>query len=277
MQQSEETEKPGHTVESCCPIVELRQYTLHPGRRDVLIDLFDREFIESQEALGMRIIGQFRDLENPDRFVWLRGFRDMAARAEGLSSFYGGPVWKTHRDAANATMIDSENVLLLRPARPASGFSLESCDRPPPGVSKISTGIVVMTIYYFNTPPGADFIAFFERTIKPVLTDTGAPVLGYFVTESSANNFPALPVREGENVFIWFASFRDEAEYEKHVAALSRSVQWRNEISQTLERHLKGSPEVLRLLPTARSQLTVDIDRFGRVPAEAGVICGMTV
>ena len=63
--------------QTCCPIIELRQYTLHPGKRDVLIDLFDREFVESQEALGMKIIGQFRDLDNPNRFVWLRGFRDM--------------------------------------------------------------------------------------------------------------------------------------------------------------------------------------------------------
>ncbi len=30
----------------CCPVVELRQYTLHPGKRDILIELFDREFIE---------------------------------------------------------------------------------------------------------------------------------------------------------------------------------------------------------------------------------------
>ncbi len=63
------------SLENCCPIVELRQYTLHPGKRDVLIDLFDREFVESQEALGMKVIGQFRDLDNPNRFVWLRGLR----------------------------------------------------------------------------------------------------------------------------------------------------------------------------------------------------------
>lgn len=43
------------------PVVELRQYTLRPGQRDVLIDLFDREFVESQEADGMAIVGQFRD------------------------------------------------------------------------------------------------------------------------------------------------------------------------------------------------------------------------
>jgi hypothetical protein len=48
-------------TETYCPVVELRQYTLHPGKRHVLIDLFDREFVESQEAVGMKIIGQFRD------------------------------------------------------------------------------------------------------------------------------------------------------------------------------------------------------------------------
>src|SRR5437870_12322186 len=42
------------SLENCCSIVELRQYTLHPGQRGVLIDLFDREFVESQEALGMK-------------------------------------------------------------------------------------------------------------------------------------------------------------------------------------------------------------------------------
>ncbi len=44
-------------MQRCCPVVELRQYTLHPGKRDVLIDLFDLEFVESQEALGIKIIG----------------------------------------------------------------------------------------------------------------------------------------------------------------------------------------------------------------------------
>src|SRR5215510_5637918 len=106
------------------PIVELRQYTLHPDRRDELIELFDREFVESQEAVGIQVIGQFRDLNNPNHFVWLRGFNDMTARAQSLGAFYDGPVWRKHRDAANATMIDSDNVLLLRLAHPTSGFLL---------------------------------------------------------------------------------------------------------------------------------------------------------
>src|SRR5438132_11136958 len=92
--------------QTCCPIIELRQYTLHPGKRDVLIDLFDREFVESQEELGMKVIGQFRDLDNPDRFVWLRGFRDMPSRAQALEVFYGRDVVKARRRAADQTMLD---------------------------------------------------------------------------------------------------------------------------------------------------------------------------
>src|SRR5690242_5785819 len=109
-------------MSTASPIVELRQYTLHPGARETLIELFDREFVETQEACGMKVIGQFRDLDDPDRFVWLRGFPDMPARARALAAFYGGPVWKAHRNAANATMIDSDNVLLLRPVAPDAGF-----------------------------------------------------------------------------------------------------------------------------------------------------------
>jgi len=239
----------------CCPVVELRQYTLQPGKRDVLIDLFDREFVETQEAVGVKIIGQFRDLDHPDRFVWLRGFPDMTSRAKALTDFYGGPVWKTHREAANATMIDSDNVLLLRPALPTSGFSLENMNRPPVGSDEVPTSLVVATIYYFADPVAPDFINFFEHTLRPVAASLGATISAYFVTENSETTFPALPVRAGENVFVWFSTFPDLAAYENYVASLSRSQQWRGEISTALRRYLERTPEVLKLSPTARSQL----------------------
>jgi hypothetical protein len=99
-----------------CGVVELRRYTLKPGARETLVVLFDREFLESQEALGMQILGTFRDLDDPEQFVWLRGFADLVSRAPALHAFYSGDVWKAHGDAANATMVDVDNVLLLRPA-----------------------------------------------------------------------------------------------------------------------------------------------------------------
>jgi hypothetical protein len=239
----------------CCPVVELRQYTLHPGKRDVLIELFDREFVESQEALGIKVIGQFRDLDYLDRFVWLRGFRDMTSRAKALSDFYGGPVWKTHRHAANATMIDSDNVLLLRPAVPKSGFSLENMKRPPVGSDELPTSVVVTTIYYFERSVPSDFINFFEQTLKPVATSLGATISAYFVTENSENTFPALPVREGENVFVWFSIFQDSAAYENYETALSQSERWHDEVSVGLTSYFDRAPEILKLAPTAGSQL----------------------
>ncbi|TYC11276.1 hypothetical protein FXF65_30225 [Actinomadura syzygii] len=49
----------------------------------------DREFVESQEAVGMRVIGQFHDEDDPNRYVWLRGFRDMEARKAALTDAAG--------------------------------------------------------------------------------------------------------------------------------------------------------------------------------------------
>ena len=108
------------------PVVELRQYTLHEGKVDALIDLFEGELIEGQEQVGMTVIGQFRDLDRPHMFVWLRGFDSMSARKAALADSYGGPVWAAHRNAANATMIDSDDVLLLKPAWSTAEFDLSA-------------------------------------------------------------------------------------------------------------------------------------------------------
>jgi hypothetical protein len=221
----------------------------------MLIDLFDREFVESQEATGMVVIGQFRDMDRPDRFVWLRGFRDMTERAQALAQFYGGPIWKMHREAANATMIDSDNVLLLRPAHPKSGFEFSHAERPPIGASEIAKGLVVATIYYLKEGAEVEFMNFFERTLKPLLIDASARILAYFVTERSANTFPALPVREDVNVFVWFAGFADEAAYSEHISTVLNSPRWQDQIAKELTDTVKGNPEILRLSPTARSRL----------------------
>src|SRR5258708_34163825 len=125
------------------PLVELRQYRNYPGKRDALITLFEREFVESQEALGMKIVGTFRQPSQPDRFVWLRGFTDMDARANGLNAFYSGPVWHAHSKAANETMEDSDNVLLLREARPGSGFAGDGSPQPAPDAAALPGGLVV--------------------------------------------------------------------------------------------------------------------------------------
>jgi len=228
--------KAAHT--SQISVVELRQYTLRPNQRDALIELFDREFVEPQEEVGALLIGQFRDLDEPGRFVWLRGFPDMEMRAAALSGFYGGPVWRANRDAANATMIDSDNVLLLRPATPDSGFVLDGLSRDGSATSTTISGAV----YSFDAPVDQAFIDEFYAATATSLAAAGASVLASFVTETAENNFPALPVREGENVFVFFARVPDER-YAAYANALEDAAN-SGAISQRL-----------RLLPTSRSLL----------------------
>jgi hypothetical protein len=224
-------------------IVELRRYALRPGARDTLIELFDRELVETQEAVGMRVLGQFRDLDDPDSFVWLRGFADMGSRRRGLESFYGGPVWRAHARAANATMLDVDNVLLLRPL---SGLELDTDRRPPPGSTDNPPGIVVVTILTPGEPSG--FPELFAHEGEPALREAGVRVLATLVTEHSSNDYPALPVREDADVFVWMALFANEAEHAGRAAELER-------VSARLTPHLDGPAEVLRLRPTARSLL----------------------
>ena len=231
-------------------VLELRQYTLRPGKRDVLIDLFDRALVEPQEAAGMRVYGQFRDRDDDDRFVWLRGFPDMAARAEALTAFYGGPVWREHRDAANATMIDSDDVLLLRPATEDTGFEL-----PGPRPDAEAGSLVTVTLYHLPPGSGDEFAELFVRDVRPLLADLGAPPLACLRTDPSENNFPALPVREGENVFAWVAAFGDQDAHLEHVRLLGRSTRWTHDLLPLVTKHLARGPEQLHLAPTRRSLL----------------------
>jgi hypothetical protein len=230
------------------PIVELRQYTLRPGQRDVLIDLFEAELVEPQEAAGMTVIGTFRDACDGDRFVWLRGFESMESRARGLSEFYGGSVWQRHRDAANATMVDSDDVLLLRPAAGDGGFEVPA--EPPAMLAEPDRdrGVVEALVLRLRAPLGQEAAARLSvRIAARVAADGGAP-LAFFVSEESENTYPALPVREGEHVFVAFSGYPGRGR---------RSVAGRewDEVVDGVAADALAGPSILRLVPTRRSRL----------------------
>ena len=230
-------------------VLELRQYTLYGGRRDELIGLFEREFVAPQNAVGAQVLGSFRDLDDPDRFVWLRSFRDMASRPGALEAFYGGPVWAAHRAAANATMLDSGNVLLLKPfPEPAPA---DRAARPLPK----APGVVRLTLHYLGAVDALRFAEFFEAHCATRIAAHGVPILGRFVSETSANNFPRLPVRAGENVFAWLVRVASVTAELRLSEALAADSGWRDTAPDQLLPALMRKPEVLRLTPTASSAL----------------------
>ena len=233
-----------------CSVVELRQYTLHPGRRNELVSLFERAFIEPQEAAGIRVLGQFEDLDRPERFVWFRGFPDMASRRAGLTAFYEGPVWRAHRDAANATMVDSDDVLLLRPVFPVGGFPRRGRE----AVAIQETSRLLVRILH-RAAGAADLVDFCKDHVGPVLKGTGAPVLAWLESEHAANDFPRLPVRESADVVVCISALADEGALRRHLAFLAADLAWAEEVVPALRRRIAGDPEQLVLRATPRSAL----------------------
>ncbi|HEY3527735.1 MAG TPA: NIPSNAP family protein [Nocardioides sp.] len=221
-------------------VVELRQYTLRPGRRDELVALFEAELVAPQEACGMTIGGLFRDLDDPDRFVWQRGFADMAGRHRALESFYGGQVWREHGPAANATMLDSDDVLLLRATDPPHP---PPASEPGPGSGVVSVGVIRAG----DDPARESLLA--TRGHEVLEEGLGAAV-ALWRTEPTPNTYPALPVR-AERVVVWQATFPGESARHAALERLDASSTWRR---------LVGGPgsaygeRRLRLRPTGRSR-----------------------
>src|SRR6185503_17260056 len=113
---------------------------------------------------------------------------------------------------------------------------------------------VLATIYLLRAPADDAFQRFFATRIAPLLAATGATPLARFCTDPSKNEFPRLPVREGEHAFVWFTSFASAAAYDHHRAELERSPTWARHLLPELTA-LCRSQQVLRLAPTERSLL----------------------
>lgn len=236
-------------------VVELRRYTLHPGGRDTLIELFEREFVEPQEAAGATLIGQFRDRDDAERFVWLRGFADMASRHRALEAFYGGAIWKAHRHVANATMMDSDDVLLLRPLGEGDGFDLDGLVRPPQGSGDDGAADLVAVILALREAPGDDIAGIVDAAFGDVFANAGATTLARLATESAPNTFRALPVREGESHVVQFLAFDDRRAAAGIAAAIAHAAREGTPAARALRDRLRFYPDVRRLAPTPRSLL----------------------
>ncbi|MCR4268004.1 NIPSNAP family protein [Nitratireductor sp. ZSWI3] len=226
------------------PVFELRRYRLQPEKRERLLDLFEREFVEPQEQAGMTLHGLYRDRNDPDAFVWMRSFPDMARRKNALSAFYGGEVWRRWGSEANDTMLNSDNVLLLK----AAGNSLPFAGTYGTG------GLVAVSVCSLAPGREEDVAAEWERSCRPVLESCGARIDAAFVTERSVNSFPRLPVREGESVFVWISAFPDEARYMQHTDRLARSPAWTGSAFAWLDAQLWRPLETASLSPTRRSR-----------------------
>jgi hypothetical protein len=132
----------------------------------------------------------------------------MATRCSALTQFYDGTVWQTHRAAANATMVDSDNVLLLRPAWPGAGMAVRPQRRDAPLQTRQPPGMLDVGIFSLHPPSASEaLLELCRNTLSPLLHKAGARTTAWYVTGSEPNNFPRLAVREGQPVLVGLAMF----------------------------------------------------------------------
>ena len=93
-------------------IVEVRSYRIKPGKRDEFIKLFETRAIPAQRTYGMKVTGPFLDVENPNKFVFLRSFPSLEERDRMKEAFYGGELWKNELEGLAMPLLDSYDVIL---------------------------------------------------------------------------------------------------------------------------------------------------------------------
>lgn len=87
-------------------ILEIRHYTLKPGRREEFIDFFEHTNRTALRDAGMLVFGPLRDLENPDKVHWMRAFASMDDREKLKDRFYNGAVWNEQIESVVMPMIE---------------------------------------------------------------------------------------------------------------------------------------------------------------------------
>lgn len=208
-----------------------------------MIEVFEQYFIEPQEACRIDVGGLFRDEDDADRFVWMRGFRDLEHRSRALASFYDGPAWAAHRDRANATMIDSDDVLLLQPCELRRGL--------PAAVMTPATYLpacAMAGIWVLDREHSLEQLE--TSDVHDLLRTKLQTCVGLWRSHPGPNGFPALPIRD-EHAVVWLALFADDGDRREAMDRLHCSPGWKG----LAERLRTGTTYLeLRLLPTARSR-----------------------
>lgn len=93
-------------------IVEVRSYRIKPGRRAEFIEFFQERAVPALNAHGMQVFGPLLDLENPNKFVWLRIFPSLEEHQQMRDAFYSSEVWKNELEAIAMPMLESYDVIL---------------------------------------------------------------------------------------------------------------------------------------------------------------------
>ena len=94
-------------------IIEMRTYQTKPGKRDEFIEIFRSKSVPAHAEIGMKILGPFLSVEDPDTFFFMRGFPDLDSREPMKAKFYEGDLWKRELENVVMPMLEKYEVVVV--------------------------------------------------------------------------------------------------------------------------------------------------------------------
>ena len=97
-------------------IIEMRTYRTKSGKRPEFLEIFRAKSVPAHAEIGMKILGPFLSVEDPDTFFFMRGFPDMLSREPIKAKFYEGKLWKGELENALLPMLEKYEVVVVEDA-----------------------------------------------------------------------------------------------------------------------------------------------------------------
>jgi hypothetical protein len=94
-------------------IIEMRTYKTKPGKRTEFLEIFRTRSVPAHMEIGMKILGPFLSIDDPDRFFFMRGFPDLPSREPMKAKFYEGKLWKDELESLVMPMLEKYEVVLV--------------------------------------------------------------------------------------------------------------------------------------------------------------------
>jgi heme-degrading monooxygenase HmoA len=94
-------------------IIEMRTYKTKPGKRAEFIEIFRSKSVPAHAEIGMKILGPFLSVEDPDTFFFMRGFPDLDSREPLKAKFYEGDLWKRELENVVMPMLEKYEVVVV--------------------------------------------------------------------------------------------------------------------------------------------------------------------
>ena len=94
-------------------IIEMRTYKTKCGCRSRFLEIFRSRSVPEHTKIGMKILGPFLSVEDPDTFFFMRGFPDMPSREPMKAQFYEGELWKSELENVLMPMLEKYEVVVV--------------------------------------------------------------------------------------------------------------------------------------------------------------------